>query len=75
MWRGGSHSYSAPGFIIECSITKQDKGFLRFYLPFAFTIIGRRAGKKQGRSGLIHHVSGREVDVGGEGLIFKYVMN
>ena len=38
-----------------------------FYLPFAFTII-----HGSGRPGSIHHVSGREVDVGGEGPIFKF---
>ena len=32
----------------------------------------RKTGEKRGRPGSIHHVSGREVDVGGEGLIFKY---
>ena len=32
-----------------------------------------KTGEKQGRPGSIHHVSGREVDVGGEGPIFKYV--
>ena len=40
-----------------------------FYLPFAFTIIhgSGRPAKKRGRPGSIHHVSGREVDVGGRG--------
>ena len=33
----------------------------------------RKTGEKRGRPGSIHHVSGREVDVGGEGPIFKYV--
>ena len=33
----------------------------------------RKTGKKQGRLGIIHHVSGCKVDVGGEGPIFKYV--
>ena len=33
----------------------------------------QKTGEKRGRPGSIHHVSGREVDVGGEGLIFKYV--
>ena len=28
---------------------------------------------KQGKPGSIHHVSGRKVDVGGEGLIFKFL--
>ena len=32
-----------------------------------------KTGEKRGRSGSIHHVSGREVDVGGEGPIFKYI--
>ena len=31
----------------------------------------QKTGKKRGRPGSIHHVSGREVDVGGEGPIFK----
>ena len=32
----------------------------------------QKTGEKQGRPGSIHHVSGREVDVGGrEGPIFK----
>ena len=30
---------------------------------------------KQGRPGSIHHVSGCEVDVGGEGSIFKHILN
>ena len=33
----------------------------------------RKTGEKRGRPGSIHHVSGREVDVGGEGPIFKYI--
>ena len=33
----------------------------------------RKTSKKRGRPGSIHHVSGREVDVVGEGLIFKYI--
>ena len=45
-------------------------GLLRFYLPFAFTTIH---GEKWGRPGSIHHVSGHEVDIGGEGPIFKYI--
>ena len=46
-----------------------------FYLPFAFTIIHEsgRPAKTWGRPGSIHHVSGREVDVGGEEPIFKYI--
>ena len=32
-----------------------------------------KTGEKQGRPGSIHHVSGRKVDVGGEGLIFKCI--
>ena len=32
----------------------------------------QKTGEKRGRPGSIHHMSGREVDVGGEGLIFKY---
>ena len=31
--------------------------------------------QKQERPDLIHNVSGRKVDVGGEGRIFKYVTN
>ena len=48
----------------------------RFDLPFAFTTIHRiedRRKLKQGRPGSIHYVSGHEVDVGGEGPIFKYM--
>ena len=30
-------------------------------------------GDKRGRPGSIHHMSGCEVDVGGEGPIFKYI--
>ena len=33
----------------------------------------RKAGEKRGRPGSIHHVNGHEVDVGGEGPIFKYI--
>ena len=33
----------------------------------------RKTGKKWGRPGSIRHVSGREVDVGGEGPIFNYI--
>ena len=33
-----------------------------------------KTGKKWGRPGSIHHVSGREVDVGGEGPIFQYIL-
>ena len=33
----------------------------------------RNTSKKRGRPGSIHHMSGREVDVGGDGLIFKYI--
>ena len=33
----------------------------------------QKNGEKQGRPGSIHHMSGREVDVGGEGPIFKYM--
>ena len=32
-----------------------------------------KTDEKRERPGSIHHVSGREVDVGGEGPIFKYV--
>ena len=39
-----------------------------FYLPLTFTII--HSSEKQGRPGLIHNMSGHEVEVGGEGLIF-----
>ena len=46
-------------------------GLPRFYLPFAFTII--HGSRRPGRPGNIHDVSGREVDVGGEGPIFKYI--
>ena len=41
-----------------------------FYLPFAFTIIHRSRNQKK-KPGSIHHVSGREVDIKGEGPIFK----
>ena len=33
----------------------------------------RKTGKKWGRPGRIRHVSGHEVDVGGEGPIFNYI--
>ena len=33
----------------------------------------RNTSEKQGKPGSIHHMSGRKVDVGGEGLIFKYM--
>ena len=33
----------------------------------------RKTSEKRGRPGSIHHVSGHEVDVGGEGPIFKYI--
>ena len=46
-------------------------GLSRFGLRFAFPII--HGSEKRGRPGSIHHVSGREVDVGGEGAIFKYI--
>ena len=49
-------------------------GLPRFDLPFAFTIIrgiGRSTKIKTEKG--IHHVSGREVDVVGEGPIFKYI--
>ena len=44
-------------------------GLLRFYLLFVFTIIheSRRPAKKQRRPGSIHHVSGRDMDIGGRG--------
>ena len=44
-------------------------------LFFAFTIIhgNGRPAKKWGRPESIYHVSGREVDVRREGLIFKYI--
>ena len=32
-----------------------------------------KTGEKRGRPGSIDHVSGREVDEGGEGPIFKYI--
>ena len=52
-------------------------GLPRFDLPFAFTIIhgiGRSTKiQTRGRPGSIHHVSGLEVDVGGEGAIFKHI--
>ena len=32
-----------------------------------------KTGEKQGRPGSIHHVSGHEEEVGGEGLIFKHI--
>ena len=32
-----------------------------------------KTGEKRGRPGSIHHVNGCEVDVGREGLIFKYI--
>ena len=36
----------------------------------------RKTGKKQGRPGSIHHVSGHEVDVGGRGRYSNiYVLN
>ena len=31
----------------------------------------RKTGEKRGKPGSIRHMSGREVDVGGEGAIFK----
>ena len=34
----------------------------------------RKTGEKRGRPGSIHHVSGHEVEVGGEGPIFKYIL-
>ena len=34
---------------------------------------GQKTSKKRGRPGSIHHVSGREVDVGGERPIFKCI--
>ena len=33
----------------------------------------RKTGEKRGRPGSIHHMSGREVYIGGEGPIFKYI--
>ena len=33
----------------------------------------QKTGEKRERPGSIHHVSGREVDIGGEGPIFKYI--
>ena len=42
---------------------------LFFALQFAFSII-----HKSGRERSIHHVSGCKVDIGGQGLIFKYVI-
>ena len=45
-------------------------GLPHFYLPFVFTIIHR--SRRRGRPGSIHHVSGRKVDIRGEGAISKY---
>ena len=33
----------------------------------------RKTSEKQGRPGSIRHVSGRKVDIGGKGPIFKYI--
>ena len=46
-----------------------------FVIQFTLSIIHRsgKAVKNGRRPGLIHHMSGREVDVGGKGLMFKYV--
>ena len=47
--------------------------------PFLFSVCAhnntreRMTGEKRGRPGSIHYVSGREVDVGREGPIFKYI--
>ena len=35
--------------------------------------MGAEDQRKTGKPGSIHHVSGHEVDVGGEGAIFKYI--
>ena len=35
--------------------------------------MGAESSEKQGSPGSIHHMSGHEVDVSGEGPIFKYV--
>ena len=42
---------------------------MHLILQFAFSMIygSRMAAKNGGRPGLIHHVSGHEVDVGGRG--------
>ena len=55
-------------------------GLPRFYLSFNCVHNNTRewkTGEKRGRPGSIHHVSGRKVDIGGEGLIFIniYVLN
>ena len=49
-------------------------GLPHFYLPFVFIII-HRSGRPAKRPGSINHVSGRKVDIRGEGPIFclKYV--
>ena len=33
----------------------------------------RKTSEKRGKPRSIHHMSGREVDIGREGLIFKYI--
>ena len=47
-----------------------------FYLLFAFIITReQKTGKKWGRPGSIHHMSGCEMDVGGEGYSNIYGLN
>ena len=51
-------------------------GLPRFYLSFNCVHNNTRewkTGEKRVRPGSIGHVSGREVDMGGEGPIFKYI--
>lgn len=46
------------------------------FLPFAFTILHKSRGavkNTEGLPGLIHHMSGHNVDIGGEGLRIKFV--
>ena len=67
------------GFIISLCVLQYTHSLVPRPPPFLPSICvhnnsrEQKTGEKQGRPGSIHHVSGREVDVGGEGPIFKSI--
>ena len=70
LWRYGHQLVVATA--LHCtSLIPRPPPFLPFFCVH-YNTRERRTSEKQGRPGSIHHVSGREVDVGGEGPIFKY---
>ena len=65
----GIHDHIFPSDSLVVSFP----GLPRFYLCAHYNTWERKTGKKRERPGSIHHMSGREVDIGGEGPIFKCI--